>query len=142
MLKIESCLKSFGKYAPESDLIFRIAISLIFIVGGLGHFGEHQYMLDRMATSPWVDVVNSIGDASVLLWISGAVFVIAGIALAVGYKTRLAALALFATLVPITLAIHVAPGHMGPFFKNIAILGALIHFFFRGPGRYALDKEG
>ncbi len=50
-------------------------------------------------------------------------------------------LALFVTLVPITLAIHVAPGHMGPFFKNIAILGALIHFFFKGPGRYSLDKE-
>ena len=98
-------------------------------------------MLDRMATSPWADVVNSIGDASVLLWISGAVFVIAGIALVVGCKTRLAALALFVTLVPITLAIHVAPGHMGPFFKNIAILGALIHFFFKGPGRYSLDKE-
>ena len=141
MLLIESCLKSFSKYAPKSDLVFRITISLIFIVGGLGHFGEHQYMLDRMATSPWVDVVNSIGDASVLLWISGAVFVTAGIALAVGYKIRLAALALFVTLVPITLAIHVAPGHMGPFFKNIAILGALIHFFFREPGRYALDKE-
>lgn len=141
MLQIEFCLKSFGKYAPESDLVFRIAISLIFIVGGLGHFGEHQYMLDRMATAPWVDVVNSIGDASVLLWISGAVFVVAGLALAVGYKTRLAALALFATLVPITLAIHVAPGHMGPFFKNIAILGALTHFFFKGPGRYALEKE-
>ena len=140
-MKIEIYLKSFGKYAPESDLIFRIAISLIFIVGGLGHFGEHQYMLDRMATSPWVDVVNSIGDASVLLWISGAVFIIAGLALAVGYKTRLAALALIVTLVPITLVIHVAPGHMGPFFKNIAILGALIHFLFNGPGRYALNTE-
>ena len=34
-----------------------------------------------------------------------------------------------------------APGHMGPFFKNIAILGALIHLFFKGPGRYSLDKE-
>ena len=87
MLLIESCLKSFSKYAPKSDLVFRITISLIFIVGGLGHFGEHQYMLDRMATSPWVDVVNSIGDASVLLWISGAVFVTTGLALAVGYKT-------------------------------------------------------
>lgn len=141
MLKIETYLKSFGKYSPKSDMVFRIAISLIFIVGGLGHFGEHQYMLDRMATSPWVGVVNSIGDPSVLLWMSGAVFVVAGLALAVGYKTRLAALALFATLVPITLAIHVAPGHVGPFFKNIAILGALAHFFFSGPGHYAMDKE-
>jgi putative oxidoreductase len=140
-MQIETYLKSFGKYRAKSDLVFRIAISLIFIVGGLGHFREHQYMLDRMATSPWAGVVNSIGDASVLLWMSGAVFVIAGLAIAAGYKTRLAALALFVTLVPITLAIHVAPGHMGPFLKNIAILGSLIHFFFNGPGRCALDKE-
>lgn len=141
MLKIEAYLKSFEKYGPKSDIIFRIAISLIFIVGGLGHFGEHQYMLDRMATSPWVDVVSSIGDPSVLLWMSGGVFVVAGFALAAGYKTRLAALALFMTLVPITLAIHVAPGHVGPFLKNVAILGALLHFFVSGAGHYALDKE-
>ena len=141
VMQIETYLKSFGKYAPKSDLMFRIAISLIFIVGGLGHFKEHQYMLDRMATSPWVNVVNSIGDSSILLWMSGAVFVVAGLALAAGYKTRLAALALFTTLLPITLASHGAPGHVGPFFKNIAILGALAHLFFKGPGRYALDKE-
>ena len=141
MLKIEAYLKSFKKYGPKSDIIFRIAISLIFIVGGLGHFGAHQHMLDRMAQSPWVDVVNSIGDPSILLWMSGAIFVVAGLALAAGYKTRLAALALFTTLVPITLAIHIAPGHVGPLFKNIAILGALMHFFFSGAGHYALDKE-
>ena len=141
MLNIEAYLKSFERYAPKSDILFRIAISLIFIVGGLGHFGEHQYMLDRMAKSPWVDVVSFIGDPSVLLWMSGAIFVVAGLALAVGYKTRLAALALFMTLVPITLAIHIAPGHMGPFFKNIAILGALLHFFFRGAGCYSFDKH-
>ena len=141
MLNIEAYLKSFERYAPKSDILFRIAISLIFIVGGLGHFGEHQYMLDRMAKSPWVDVVSFIGDPSVLLWMSGAIFVVAGLALAVGYKTRLAALALFMTLVPITLAIHIAPGHMGPFFKNIAILRALLHFFFRGAGCYSFDKH-
>lgn len=141
MLNIETYLKSFEKHSPKSDIIFRIGVSLIFIIGGLGHFGEHQYMLDRMVGSPWVDVVNTIGNPSVLLWMSGAIFVIAGFALAAGYKTRLAALALFVTLVPITLAIHVAPGHMGPFFKNIAILGALLHFFFSGAGHYALDKK-
>lgn len=140
MPDIEAYLKSFEKHRPKSDIIFRIAVSLIFIIGGLGHFGEHQYMLDRMAGSPWIDVVNSIGDPSILLWLSGAIFIVAGLALAAGFKTRLAALALFVTLIPITLAIHIAPGHMGPLFKNIAILGALLHFFFSGPGSYCVDK--
>ncbi len=141
MISLETYLKAFQRHAPKSDIIFRIAISLIFIIGGMGHFGEHQYMLDRMAKSPWVDLVTVIGDPSLLLWLSGGIFIIAGFALAAGYKTRMAALALFVTLVPITLTIHVAPGHVGPFFKNIAILGALLHFFFSGPGRYSLDGK-
>jgi len=29
----------------------------------------------------------------------------------------------------------------GAFFRNIAILGALIHFFLKGPCRWALDPE-
>lgn len=53
-----------------------------------------------------------------------------------GALTRLAALALFVTLVPITLSIHIAPGHVGPLLKNVAILGGLVHFMVRGPGGY------
>ena len=113
---------------------------LIFIVGGLGHFVEHRQMLERMAESPWLNMINMIGNPSVLLWLSGAIFVPAGVALAVGFMTRLSSVALFITLVPITITIHLAPGHVGPLFKNIAILGALIHFFFNGSGAFAIDR--
>ena len=118
MQALENYLKSFSNHAPKSDLIFRVATSLIFIIGGLGHFGKHEYMLERMAGSPWIDIVTMIGDPSILLWLSGGVFVVAGFALAAGFKVRTATLALFVTLVPITLAIHIAPGHVGPLFKN------------------------
>jgi putative oxidoreductase len=83
-------------------------------------------------------VVKAIGDPLMLLWLSGAVFVVAGVLLALGVLTRLAALALFVTLVPITLSIHIAPGHVGPLLKNVAILGGLVHFMVRGSGGYAL----
>ncbi|MDC0006035.1 hypothetical protein OAE42_04950 [Gammaproteobacteria bacterium] len=33
-------------------------------------------MFNHIASFPWVDVVNSIGNASVLLWISGAAILI------------------------------------------------------------------
>src|SRR3546814_15695359 len=56
-----------------ADPVFRIAISLIFIIGGLGHFGAHEMMLDRMAESPWRDTIHFIGDPSRLLWLSGVV---------------------------------------------------------------------
>lgn len=123
------------------DPVFRLLISLIFIVGGLGHFGRHQMMLDRMAVSPWRDVVDAIGDPSVLLWLSGAVFVVFGITLALGLATRLSALVILITLVPITFFTHVAPGHVGPLFKNIAIMGALGYLWIRGGGAWSLDRR-
>ncbi len=123
------------------DPVFRVTTSLIFIVGGLGHFAAHDYMLERMAESPWRNVVAMIGDPSWLLWSSGGVFVIFGITLALGYLTRISALLIFVTLVPVTIAVHVAPGHMGPFFKNVAIMGALLYFYANGPGRFAVDRS-
>ena len=123
-----------------SNIVFRVSLSLIFIVGGLGHFVEHRLMLDRMAESPWANAINAIGYPSVLLWLSGAAFVPAGLALALGFVTRLSSFTLFVTLVPITITMHIAPGHAGPLFKNVAILGALIHFMFNGSGAYGVDR--
>ncbi len=84
------------------------------------------------------ELVLALGDPLFFLYLSGAIMVPAGIALAVGYRTRFASLMLFLTLVPITLVIHIAPDHVGPLFKNIAILGALVHFFTAGGGARSL----
>lgn len=123
------------------DPIFRIATSLIFIVGGIGHFAAHSLMLKRIAESPWRNVVGLIGDPSLMLWLSGAVFVVCGTTLALGYATRISAVVILITLVPITIAVHVAPGHLGPLLKNIAIMGALLHFYANGPGQFALGRS-
>ena len=123
------------------DPVFRVATSLIFIVGGIGHFAAHDSMLERMAESPWRDAVAMIGDPSWLLWLSGAVFVVFGISLALGFLTRISALLILITLIPVTISVHFAPGHMGPLFKNIAIMGALLYFYANGPGRFAIDNK-
>ena len=140
---LENWLEPGAKAKALIDLLFRVLTSLIFIIGGLGHFGQHQTMLDRMEESPWQSIVEKIGDPSLLLWLSGIAFVVAGITLALGWMTRASALILFITLVPVTIAIHVVPdaSHVGPLFKNIAILGALLFFWARGPGAYALDNK-
>lgn len=139
--RIENWLEPSARIKELVDPLFRVLTSLIFIVGGLGHFRQHQVMLDRMEESPWQPVVRMIGEPSMLLWLSGIAFVVAGIALAMGWMTRASALVLFVTLVPVTIAVHVVPdpSHVGPLFKNIAILGALLFFWARGPGAYALD---
>jgi putative oxidoreductase len=80
-------------------------------------------MLARIEQSPWAGAVHRIGDPTILVWLIGAVLVLGGICLALGMMTRLTALLLFVTLIPITISGHVAPGHVGPLLKNVAILG-------------------
>ncbi len=139
--KIEGILTGYAQKLTLVDPIFRLLTSLIFIIGGLGHFFRPEEMLPRMEESPWRDTIHAIGDPLLLLWLSGAAFVVAGIGLALGWMTRLSALILFVTLIPVTITIHFAPGHMGPLFKNVAILGALFFLFVRGPGSHALDNR-
>lgn len=125
------------------DPLFRLPTSLIFIIGGLGHFGQHRMMLDRMEESSWTPTVGMIGDPSVLLSLSGVAFVAAGLTLAIGFMTRASALILFATLVPVTVTAHLVtdPSHVGPLFKNVAIPGAPVLIWARGPGAFALDNQ-
>jgi len=136
--RIEAFLAPSDRLAALIDPLFRVSTSLIFIIGGLGHFGRHDDMLARIEESPWRDAVYVVGNPSWLLWLSGAVFIAFGLLLALGYATRVSALMLIATLIPITVSVHWAPGHVGPFLKNVAILGALLCFYAHGPGRSAL----
>ena len=140
LAQIDTWLAPRDQLRTWFDPVFRVATSMIFIIGGIGHFGAHEYMLERMAESPWRDVVGMIGDPSWLLWLSGVVFVIFGITLALGLLTRISALLILVTLIPVTIAVHFAPGHAGPLFKNIAIMGALLYFYANGPGRFAIDR--
>lgn len=141
MQQIELLLARAKRYGPISDVAFRVLFSFIFIIGGLGHFFRTAEMLARIDASPWAGMVRRIGDPATLLWLSGIVLVIGGSCLALGLMTRLSALLLCITLVPITISIHVAPDHVGPLLKNVAILGGLLHFLVRGPGAYALQPD-
>lgn len=139
--KIDQWLMPSSFVQALIDPLFRVLTSLIFIIGGLGHFGQQQQMLDRMSESPWSKLILRVGDPAILLELSGAVFIIAGLNLALGWMTRVSVLALLLTLLPITITIHIAPGHTGPLFKNIAIMAALLLIWARGPGAYALDNR-
>lgn len=71
-----------------ADVIFRVGTSLIFIVGGLGHFMQDDVMMARFQASPWVDLVQSIGDPLIMLYLSGAVMLVGGVMLMLGAFTR------------------------------------------------------
>lgn len=41
--------------------VFRVTTSLIFIIGGIGHFAAHDYMLERMEESPAILAPCKVG---------------------------------------------------------------------------------
>jgi len=129
---------------PLSDFVFRGLFSLIFLIAGLGHFVQADVMIQRLMEAPLGSVATLIAPASLLISITGVVLVAAGLLLLLGFRARIAALVLIAVVVPITGTVHLAPGpeHIGPLFKNIALLGGLVHFAVRGAGGLSLDARG
>jgi len=92
--KLEQWLEPKSGTQKLIDPLFRVLTSLIFIIGGLGHLGQHQTMLDRMVESPWAPLVVKIGDPSIPLLLAGIAFVVAGSPIVLGWMTRVSALML------------------------------------------------
>ena len=126
---------------PLPETIFRTLFSMIFIVAGFGHVVSPETIVHRLEAAPLADLATSVAPAHVLVTLTGAVLLVAGVALFLGVRTRPAAIALIACLVPITLVIQLEPGQTGPLFKNVALLGGLIHFLFSGAGETAFSID-
>lgn len=124
---------------PGVDAVFRVLASGIFLVAGTKHLLATGHIVERLRSVPLADLVTAVAPAPVLVVAAGLVLAFGGAALLLGLRTSTAALALMAVVLPITLTVQTAPGQSGPLFKNIAILGALLHFLFAGGGPWSLD---
>lgn len=125
------------------DLAFRVATSLIFVVAGLGHLARPDSIVAQLDGAPLATSVTAIAEARFLVLASGPPLVLGGLALLVGKHTRAAAGALLLVLVPITVVTHVGSADsVGPLFKNVALMGALLHFAAYGAGRFSADGAG
>ena len=126
---------------PVGLLVGRILLALIFIISGFnkltGFAGTASFMAQHGL--PLVPVLLVL---SILVELGG------GLLIAVGFKARWAALAIFLFLIPVTLIFHNFWGveadqmraQMIHFQKNLAIMGGMLYILFNGPGRYSLDK--
>ncbi|MDQ3563149.1 MAG: DoxX family protein [Pseudomonadota bacterium] len=126
---------------PLGLLVGRVLLALIFIGSGFSKITGFADTAASMAAKgiPMVEVLLII---AILIELGG------GLLLALGYKARWAALAIFLFLIPATLIFHafwaVDPEQVKmqliQFQKNLAIMGGMLYVVFNGPGRMSLDR--
>lgn len=117
-----------------SPLVARILIGGFFLMAGVGKVG------DIAGTAGYI---QSVGLPGFLAWPAAIFEILLGLALIVGYQTRIAALAGAAFCVVTAVIFHSNFGdqtQMVMFLKNFSIAGAFLMFFANGAGKLALDK--
>lgn len=117
------------------QLIGRIMLALIFILAGVGKITDPAGTIGYM---------QSAGLPSLLLWPTIALELLGGIALVIGYKTRLLAFALAAFCILTAALFHsnfADQMQMILFLKNIAIAGGLLLLAVGGSTAYSMDNR-
>jgi putative oxidoreductase len=121
-------------------LLGRIALSALFIPGGLRKLtdlGAFTASLQKRDV-PFAEVLAPLG--------AGVEF-LGGIAVLIGFQTRLAALLVILFTIIATVIAHrfwefegpARQMQQGQFFKNLAIVGGFLALWVSGAGRFALD---
>lgn len=117
------------------QLIARIMLALIFILAGVGK------IMDPAGTSGYME---SMGVPAILLWPTILLELFGGLAIAVGYKTSLAAfsLAIFSIAAAVIFHSNFAEKiEMILFLKNIAMAGGLLLLAVGGTTAYSIDSK-
>ncbi len=118
-------------YAP---LVARILIGLLFLVAGAGKL---------QGVEGFAGYLTSGGLPAFLAWPAILFEIALGLALIVGFQTRIMALLGAGFCIVAAVLYHFNPAdqmQMAMFLKNFAIAGGLVLLAAHGAGRYALDK--
>ena len=113
----------------------RVLIAMIFIMAGLNKVGGYA------ATQGYME---SMGVPGMLLPLVILLEVLGGLAIVVGWYTRLASFLLAGFSLIAAVLFHAEFGdqiQMILFMKNIAIAGGLLFLVANGPGAFALDNR-
>lgn len=123
-----------------TDPLARILISIIFVGAGalkLMHFSGTAQML----AAKGIPLATVVAALVILIELGG------GIAIIIGWKTKVAAAVQFVYLIPVSVMFHnfwAAPPEMHQmqqlnFLKNLAIMGGLLLLATRGAGASSVD---
>lgn len=122
-------------------LIGRVLISQVFIVAAVNKIMNFSMMTGYVA-SVHLPLPN------VALACAAAVELVGGLAILVGFQTKIAAWVLFLFLIPTTFLFHnfwtmqgdARMNSFGHFDKNLAIMGGLLFVATFGAGAYSIDS--
>lgn len=122
------------KLNPWIQLAARLSLAALFIIAGFGKIGSYEGVAGYM---------SSMGVPGGLLPLVIALELVGGIAIAVGYRTRLVAflLAGFSFLSGLIFHSPLDPNEQTQFLKNLAIAGGFLLLVAHGAGQYALDAR-
>lgn len=122
------------KFYPWAELAARISLAALFIVAGLGKLAGYEGVAGYM---------QSMGVPGGLLPFVIALELGGGLAIAVGYRTRLVAflLAGFSLLSGLIFHSPLDPSEQTQFLKNLALTGGFLLLVVHGAGRLSLDAR-
>lgn len=116
-----------------TDLAGRVLISILFLVSGFGKIAGYAGTLGYMAAK---GVPGALLPLVIALEIGG------GLAIVMGYRTRLVAAALAAFTIVAGVVFHAGQADLMQqlmFQKNLAIAGGFLFLVARGAGAWSLD---
>lgn len=129
--------RKLSAYNDVAILIARVLVAMLFLIASYNKFkglgGSTAYMTKLGVPAP-----------SIMAPVVAAFELAAGLLLLVGFKTRLAALAIGVFVIIAALLAHTnfADGNqLNHFLKNFAIVGGCLALFVTGGGAYSVDAK-
>lgn len=116
-----------------TTLAARVLLALLFIVAGLGKLGDVAGFTGYMVSG---------GIPAIFAWPTILLEVLGGLAILIGFQTRIAALALAGFTLLAAVLYHFVPAdqmQMTMFLKNLAITGGLLLLARHGAGKLSVD---
>jgi putative oxidoreductase len=121
--------------SPAAQLLGRILLSIIFILGAIGKLGAMD------ATIAYIGQ-GGLPVPQLAYWVSIAVELGGGLLVLFGFQTRLAGLMLAGWCVITGVLFHYHPGdqaQMINYMKNLAMAGGFLQLFAVGGGAWSVD---
>jgi putative oxidoreductase len=135
--------------SDSANLAARALTSVVFIVFGYLQFTNIGGYATNAAIVKFVGVTGKILSPTAIAYLVAAIDFFGGLLILVGFQTRWAASVLIIFVLLTLIFAHPFWTFEGPsraanqvqFYKNLAIIGALLFLIVLGPGRYSLDNR-